>query len=110
MQPTVSYVQVTFASGALADWMPAYLSRLRGLDLVEAGSLVGTATVVGGLGGTLLGGWAGDAISPPIVGVIADTTGSLALGMTLVPVTLFAGALVWRVGGIDAHLKLSVSA
>lgn len=177
------YVLVTFASGALADWMPAYLSRLRGLDLAEAGSLVGTATVVGGLGGTLLGGWAGDAlrkrgvrspyltlsgatmlgaavvaaiallatstaaitaamigaqlllwcyngpinavlvssvpaqmrarafslsillihllgdaISPPIVGVIADTTGSLALGMTLVPVTLFAGALVWLVG------------
>ena len=177
------YVLVTFASGALADWMPAYLSRLRGLDLAEAGSLVGSATVIGGLGGTIAGGVAaewlqrrgvrqpylllsgmtmlgaagvavvallatstaaitaamigaqlllwcyngpinavlvnvvpstmrarafslsilaihlfGDAISPPIVGLIADGTGSLPLGMALVPITLLAGALVWLVG------------
>jgi MFS family permease len=177
------YVLVTFASGALADWMPAYLSRLRGLDLAEAGSLVGTATVVGGLGGTIAGGagaewlqrrgvrspylllsgvtmllaslvataallatttaaitaamigaqlllWCyngpintvlinsvpstmrarafslsilaihlfGDAISPPIVGLIADVSGSLALGMALVPVALFGGGAVWLIG------------
>ena len=54
------YVLVTFASGALADWTPTFLARHRGLDLASAGSLVGTATVIGGLGGTLLGGWLGD--------------------------------------------------
>ena len=176
------YVLVTFASGALADWFPTYLARLRGMDLAEAGSIVGTATVIGGLGGTIVGGlladrlgkltrnpyfalsglsmavaaglsvvalqvsgkaavmaamiaaqfclWCyngpinailvncvpsslrarafslsilsihlfGDAISPPIVGKIADITGSLSLGIALVPVTLGAGALVWLVG------------
>jgi len=173
------YVLVTFASGALADWFPAYLARLRGMDLGEAGSIVGTATVIGGLGGTVAGGlladrlekhtrnpyfalsglsmacaaglsvvalqvhgttaiiaamvaaqfclWCyngpinatlvncvpsglrarafslsilcihlfGDAISPPIVGGIADATGSLRVGIALVPITLAAGALVW---------------
>ncbi len=177
------YVLVTFASGALADWTPTFLVRHRGLDLAAAGSLVGTATVIGGLGGTLLGGWLGDllrrrgvaspylllsavtmagaaalavvalwvpgkvasgaamagaqlllwcyngpinavlvssvparlrtrafslsilaihlfgdAISPPIVGAIADATGSLGMGMALVPLTLAAGALVWGIG------------
>lgn len=173
------YTAVTFASGALADWFPTFLSRHRGFDLAEAGSLVGTTAVVGGLGGTLLGGLAadwlkgrtrqpylalsagsialcavfavltlmatsklaitvcmfaaqlflwfyngpvnalivnsvasqlraravsisilsihlfGDAISPPIVGMIADATGSLPMGIALVPVALAIGALVW---------------
>ena len=175
------YVLVTFASGALADWMPTWMARLRGMDLAEAGSIVGTGTVIGGLGGTIVGGlladrlqgrtknpyfalaavsmagatvavivglqvhgkaailatvvasqfllWCyngpinallvncvdsrlrtrafalsillihlfGDAISPPIVGALADSTGSLPLAMTVVPVTLAAGALVWGV-------------
>lgn len=173
------YTAVTFASGALADWFPTFLSRHRGFELAEAGSLVGTTAVVGGLGGTLLGGLAadwlkgrtrqpylalsagsialcavfavltlmattklaitvcmfaaqlflwfyngpvnalivnsvasqlraravsisilsihlfGDAISPPIVGMIADETGSLPMGIALVPVALAVGALVW---------------
>lgn len=174
------YVLVTFAAGAMADWFPAFLSRERGMDLAEAGRVVGTATVIGGLLGTLGGGWLGDrlaarglknpyfllswttiagaallavaalvvrdtaglfaaiaaaqtllwcyngpinailvncvssglrvrafslsilaihllgdAISPPIVGAIADATGSLPLAVTLIPVALVAGAAVW---------------
>ena len=42
----------------------------------------------------------GDAISPPIVGLIADHTGSLSLAMTLVPLTLFLGAAIWLVGAV----------
>jgi MFS family permease len=56
----LGYILVTFASGALADWMPTWMARLRGLDLAEAGSLVGTGTVIGGLGGTLVGGLLAD--------------------------------------------------
>jgi predicted MFS family arabinose efflux permease len=54
------YTAVTFASGAMADWFPTYLSRLRGFTLAEAGSLTGAMTVTGGLLGTLCGGLLGD--------------------------------------------------
>ncbi len=179
---TAGYVLVTFAAGALADWFPTFLSRNRGMALDEAGLVVGGATVVGGLGGTILGGWLGDrmkgltrqpylavsgatmaiavvlasfalaaegkwtiaaliagaqvflwcynapinativnavpsalraravalsilcihlfgdAISPPIVGLISSSTGSLGLGLVLVPVTMGLGAVIWIVG------------
>ncbi|MBI5494195.1 MAG: MFS transporter [Deltaproteobacteria bacterium] len=58
----VGYTLVTFASGALADWFPTLLSRLRGMSVDEAGSITGTATVVGGLGGTLVGGLLADRV------------------------------------------------
>ncbi len=175
------YAAVTFAAGGMADWLPTYLSRVRGMDLEKAGSLVGTVTVVGGLGGTLVGGFLGDklvgktknpylalaglsmipaavlaalalaaptptlsvvgigasqfflwfysgpinteivnatapelrarafalsilaihilgdAISPPILGAVSDATGSLALAVSIVPVAMAVGALIWCV-------------
>lgn len=176
------YTAVTFAAGGMADWFPTYLSRYRGMDLAQAGSLVGTVTVVGGLVGTGVGGiladklvgrtknaylalsavsmvpaaicaglalvvpagtpvavcmfgaqlflWfyngpintmianavgasvrarafalsilsihiLGDAISPPIIGVISDQTGNLVAGVMLVPIFMAIGALIWGVG------------
>lgn len=56
----VGYVAVTFASGALADWFSPFLVRHRGFSLAAADGLLGQTVVVGGLGGTLLGGLAGD--------------------------------------------------
>lgn len=187
------YILVTFASGAMADWFPTYLARQRGMDLAQAGSIVGSATVVGGLGGTLAGGWLadrlspytrnpylalsgatmalaaplavvalcvrgtwaiaaavvaaqacmwcyngpinavlvncvppglrvrafslsilaihllGDAISPPIVGGIADLTGSLSLGVALVPLTLLSGSIIWLVGWRRAPTSLAAT-
>jgi MFS family permease len=44
-----------FALAGLADWLPAYLYRYNGVALEEAGSVVGAAVVIGGIGGTLLG-------------------------------------------------------
>jgi hypothetical protein len=40
----------------------------------------------------------GDAISPPIIGVISDTTGNLVAGVVLVPVFMALGALIWAAG------------
>ena len=175
----VGYTLVTFAGGALADWFPTFLHRIRGFSIEQAGSITGTATVVGGLGGTILGGllgdrmrgrtrqpylavsglsmiaatlfaclglvvtgksaiftcillaqffmWFyngpinsvlvncvqsalrarafslsilcihlfGDAVSPFIVGAISDGTGNLTLAMTVVPITMIGGAVVW---------------
>lgn len=54
------YTAVTFATGGIADWLPTFLARERGFSLDQAGGLVGVVTVVGGLGGTVLGGLAAD--------------------------------------------------
>lgn len=54
------YTAVTFASGALADWFPAFLSRHRGMSVGDAGALVGFTSVAGGLAGTVLGGLVGE--------------------------------------------------
>lgn len=54
------YVAVTFAAGGMADWFPVYLTRVRGMDTAAAGSTVGMVTVVGGLLGTGIGGWAAE--------------------------------------------------
>lgn len=178
----LGYTLVTFAAGALADWFPTFLSRERGLSVAEAGSMVGTMTVAGGLLGTVAGGfiaeklqqrtrqpylavsgvsmvlatafgWAaihasertaiavmifltqfflwfyngpvntllvncvpasmrarafslsilcihlfGDAVSPPLVGLVSDATGSLGTAIMAVPVAMAAGALVWIYG------------
>ncbi len=175
------YTAVTFASGAMADWFPAFLTRHRGMDIAEAGTLVGASAVIGGLGGTIVGGilgdklkgktrqpymalsaWSmlvgtvmatlamlvhgkvavgacmilaqffmwfynapinailinavssslrarafslsilsihllGDAISPTLVGVIADATHSLPLAITMVPIALGVGCAIWMV-------------
>lgn len=60
MTAVAGYTAVTWASGGMADWFPTFLVRTHGYDVAEAGSLVGTLTVVGGLGGTALGGWLAD--------------------------------------------------
>jgi len=56
------YAAVTFASGALADWFPVFLQRHRGMSVELSGRYVGLSAVVGGLGGTLVGGLLGDAL------------------------------------------------
>lgn len=56
----LGYTAVTFATGGIADWFPTFLSRDRGMAMDEAGFLVGVVTVVGGLGGTVLGGLVAD--------------------------------------------------
>ncbi|MCX6928932.1 MAG: MFS transporter, partial [Verrucomicrobia bacterium] len=56
------YTAVTFASGALADWFPTFLQNHRGMTLEESGFYVGASAVIGGLGGSLAGGFLGDAL------------------------------------------------
>ena len=41
--------------GGLAEWYPTYLLRYSGASLDQAGLLVGVATVLGGIGGNVLG-------------------------------------------------------
>lgn len=44
-----------FALGGLADWFPSFLVRYNDVSISEAGIIVGAATILGGIGGNLLG-------------------------------------------------------
>ena len=60
MLVVAGYTVVTFASGALADWFPTYLQRNRGMSIEMSGHYVGISAVVGGLLGTITGGFLAD--------------------------------------------------
>ena len=123
MLAVAGYAAVTFGSGALADWFPAFLQRHRGMSLEVSGRYVGLSAVVGGLGGTLVGGLLGDALKRwtqrPYLALsgwsmgLATVFGLLALHVTnptLVLVMLFtAQFFLWFYNGpINAILANSV--
>jgi MFS transporter, Spinster family, sphingosine-1-phosphate transporter len=56
------YAAYTFALGALAFWMPAFLERVRGLPKASATVQFGAIVVTTGFAGTFAGGWLGDAL------------------------------------------------
>src|SRR6266705_4051447 len=56
----LGYAAYTFALGGLPFFMPNNFERVRGLELTRADFVVGSVTVLAGLGGTFLGGYLGD--------------------------------------------------
>ena len=56
----LGYAAYTFALGALAFWMPAFLERVRGIPKEEATVTFGAIVVATGFTGTFAGGWLGD--------------------------------------------------
>lgn len=81
------YTAVTFASGGMADWLPTWLARVRGMDAATAGTVVGGVTILGGLGGTVVGGLVADRLRgrtrSPYLALAA---------LSMVPAALLAGA------------------
>jgi MFS family permease len=60
------YALYTFAVGGMSFWMPIYLNRERGMPLKNADSLIGLIAVVAGIGGTFIGGYLADKLSPQL--------------------------------------------
>ena len=50
----------TFTVGGLAAWMPSFFVRTYDITVAQAGLWFGGLTVLGGMTGTLAGGWLGD--------------------------------------------------
>jgi sugar phosphate permease len=77
---------MTFSIGGLSIWMPKYLSSERGFSSSEAGLALGATTVVGGLVGTLLGGFWGARLDHrmPGGGVLLSGIGLLAAAPLMV--------------------------
>lgn len=58
---TLGMAAMTFAIGGAAFWAPSYIHEYRGVaDLGFVNLMFGGITVLAGLSGTLIGGWAGD--------------------------------------------------
>ena len=53
----LGYIFYTFAMGAFSFWGPAFLNRVHGMDLADASLFLGPTLVVGGILGTLIGGY-----------------------------------------------------
>ncbi len=56
----LGYAAYTFALGAMAFWMPAFLERARNIPRAVATVQFGAVVVVTGFAGTFAGGWLGD--------------------------------------------------
>jgi MFS transporter, Spinster family, sphingosine-1-phosphate transporter len=56
----LGYCAYAFAVGGFGYWAPKYLHQRYGMDAGRASLQFGLLSVVGGLAGTLLGGWAAD--------------------------------------------------
>lgn len=55
---TFGLAALTFAMGGISWWMPEFLRRSVGMSLGNASLIVGASTVIDGILGTLVGGWA----------------------------------------------------
>jgi len=53
-------ILITFAIGGLADWIPTYLVRVDKVSVASAGLVAGAVTVIGGIVGTMAGGYLAD--------------------------------------------------
>ena len=54
---TFGMAMVVFSLGGISAWVPSFLQRAGGYSPSAAGLIVGAVTVLGGLGGTAIGGW-----------------------------------------------------
>lgn len=65
---TAGYVACSFAIGGMSDWSATFLYQYQGMGVALAGTVVSGATLLGGLGGTVLGAKVADAVAPRLSG------------------------------------------
>ena len=107
----LGYAAYTFAIGALAFWMPAFLERVRGIPKAQATVQFGAIVVVTGFLGTYGGGWVGDRLLRVSRQAYMWLSGGVTLAaapLTFVALAARAPALYW-VAIIVAELCLFAS-
>jgi len=97
---TFAGAAMTFALGGFAVWMPTFFHRTFGLGVGRAGTLFGALTVLGGVVGSLLGGWLADRLRPrfPDADLLVSGVGLIA-GMPLAAAAILAPSLKLSIAG-----------
>jgi predicted MFS family arabinose efflux permease len=98
---TLAGAAMTFALGGFAVWMPTFFVRTYHLSVGRAGVLFGAITVLGGLVGSLLGGWLADRLRRRTsdADLIVSGVGLLA-GMPLAAAAIMAPGLTASIGAL----------
>ncbi|HEX4047292.1 MAG TPA: MFS transporter, partial [Elusimicrobiota bacterium] len=91
---TLAMAAMTFALGGFAVWMPTFFHRTFQLSVGRAGTIFGGITVLGGIVGSLLGGWLADRLRrrTPEADLIVSGAGLIA-GMPLAAAAILAPTL-----------------
>lgn len=91
---TLAGAAMTFALGGFAVWMPTFFHRTFQLSVGRAGTLFGAITVLGGLVGSLLGGWIADRLRRRTADADLIVSGvGLVAGMPLAAAAIMAPSL-----------------
>jgi predicted MFS family arabinose efflux permease len=91
---TFAGAAMTFALGGFAVWMPTFFHRVYGLGVGRAGTFFGGITVLGGLTGSLLGGWLADWLRPRAADADLIVSGiGLVAGMPFAAAAILAPSL-----------------
>jgi predicted MFS family arabinose efflux permease len=98
---TLAMAAMTFALGGFAVWMPTFFHRTYDLSVGRAGTLFGAITVMGGLVGSLLGGWLADLLRRRAADADLIVSGAgLIAGMPLAAAAIMAASLPMAVGAL----------
>jgi len=88
---TLGMSMMVFAQGGLLVWMPTFLARMRGYDLLHANQVFGLIVAVDGTLAALAGGWLGDYLLRRTRGAYyLVSAASMALGIPVMAVALFS--------------------
>jgi predicted MFS family arabinose efflux permease len=100
---TFAGAAMTFALGGFAVWMPTFFHRTFSLGVGRAGTLFGAITVLGGLVGSLLGGWLADWLRPRAADADLIVSGvGLVAGMPFAAAAMLAPSLPLSIAALFA--------
>jgi predicted MFS family arabinose efflux permease len=98
---TLAMAAMTFALGGFAVWMPTFFHRAYQLSVGRAGTLFGAITVLGGIVGSLLGGWLADRLRRRSADADLIVSGAgLIAGMPLAAAAIMAPTLSLSIGAL----------
>ena len=98
---TFAGAAMTFALGGFAVWMPTFFHRTFQLSVGRAGTLFGAITVLGGIVGSLLGGWIADRLRRRAADADLIVSGAgLIAGMPLAAAAIMAPTLSLSIGAL----------
>ncbi len=98
---SLAMTAMTFAVGGLAAWVPTYLVRVRGMELIHANFTFGLLTLLSGVAGTMAGGWLGDRLLARVPSAYFLVSGmGLALSVPCAAAVILLTDLTWVLGAI----------